>query len=275
MSGYPYKNPFVGGYRITEPAELYVNPRPAATETSKVSYKAHAVICHAIANGQGAPTYIPKIEEFTPIPADISPQEMFKAESVYTWKGIPRNRFRSLKDNHHILIYTDGACSNNGKENAAAGCAFYYRPPGLKLSGEQTTGVVSFRLEDTGPNGIPSLQTSVRAELRAVIAALQYRPWYDPWCEMCSRVVIATDSEYVVKGVTSWVRTWIQNGWRISKGKLASNRDLWEELLEVLRTLELNDLEVQFWRIPREWNRVADKGAKAAAKMPRVADYVK
>lgn len=82
------------------------------------------------------------------------------------------------------------------------GCAFYYRPAGGKASGEKTTG----------PSGLTSRQTSNRAELRAVIAALQYRVWYHRKYgtkpgEGREKVIIATDSQYVVLGITEWIRT--------------------------------------------------------------------
>lgn len=56
-----------------------------------------------------------------------------------------------------ILIYTDGACLNNGKKEPppAGGCAFVFRPDFTILNAAgRSPGVVGFRLEDTGPTGI-------------------------------------------------------------------------------------------------------------------------
>ena len=50
-----------------------------------------------------------------------------------------------------------------------------------------------------GPFGDPGIQSSNRAELRAVIAALEFQVWDD---ESLKTVVIATDSEYVTLGAT-------------------------------------------------------------------------
>ncbi|KAF3280140.1 hypothetical protein TWF970_002897 [Orbilia oligospora] len=272
MSGHMYRNPSVGGRRLAEPAESYGKPRP--TETLQVNHRTHAMKCHTIANSQviSNTVYIPEIKEFTPHPQDATPTALFPAEVGYNSLETPCRRFRSMYDHEHILIYTDGACLNNGGGDAAAGCAFYYRPTEEYETDKNDPGFVSFRLEDTGPSGLESLQTSNRAEIRAVIAALDHRAWRG---EACTRITIATDSQYVVHGITRWIRTWVQEGWVTSKGRLVANRDLWEELLGVLRRLERSAVEVQFWRIPRQLNKIADAGAKAGARMSRVTNYKK
>jgi ribonuclease HI len=158
-----------------------------------------------------------------------------------------------------MLIYTDGACLGNGQANPRAGCGVVFREerPGRM-------GHFAFPLELQGPTGHPRPQTSNRAELRAVIAALQFRFWAG---EGWTKVVIATDSEYVVEGATSWIKGWIRNGWRTSTGRPVKNEDLWKCLLgwceDAATTRAKTKLE--FWRIPREWNTEADGWAKLAA----------
>jgi ribonuclease HI len=48
-------------------------------------------------------------------------------------------------------------------------------------------------------------------------------------------VEIVTDSEYLAKGITSWVKGWMRNGWRTSSGQSVKNRDLWEEMWGLLQ----------------------------------------
>lgn len=118
-------------------------------------------------------------------------------------------------------------------------------------------------MEKKGPFGDDALQTSNRAELRAIIAALRFRYWPG---EGFHTLVIATDSEYAVEGATKWARSWIRNGWVKRGGVAVKNRDLWEALLgEIEKYKEEDGMAVQFWRIPREWNTVADVAAKQAA----------
>ena len=45
------------------------------------------------------------------------------------------------------------------------------------------------------------------------------------------RVIITTDSKYIVKGMTEWIYGWIKNNWKNSQRKDVLNRDLWERLL--------------------------------------------
>jgi ribonuclease HI len=85
--------------------------------------------------------------------------------------------------------------------------------------------------------------------------------------------VIVTDSEYVGKGAMTWMRTWARNGWRMSSGQPAANRDLWEALSEAMGCCADGGCEVSFWMIPRELNTLADEAAKAATQLESAAQY--
>lgn len=77
-------------------------------------------------------------------------------------------------------------------------------------------------------------------------------------------VVFKSDSEYLVKGMTSWIMKWKKNGFRTSTGAKVVNKEYFE-LLERL-VVELNGLgvEVRFWHVPREYNQEADALANKA-----------
>lgn len=169
----------------------------------------------------------------------------------------PVLRFINLTNPTEFLIYTDGSCLQNGGQNPKAGCAFVY-----KDTGQHPNGYVRFRLEEEGPTGVKYRPTSNRAELRAVIAALRFREWSK---EGFSSVVIATDSTHVAEEMTSWVREWLERGWTKSDGKLVTNRDLWQCLIDEVNHCVRKGLHVKFWRTPREWNEAADRHAKYAA----------
>jgi ribonuclease HI len=44
-------------------------------------------------------------------------------------------------------------------------------------------------------------------------------------------IAVYTDSEYLQKGVSQWVKGWVKKGWRTSSGEPVKNRELWERLL--------------------------------------------
>ncbi|KAM0746146.1 ribonuclease H-like protein [Meredithblackwellia eburnea MCA 4105] len=125
------------------------------------------------------------------------------------------------KVNHHTLILRfDGAVSNNGQQGATGGIGVF--------SGEEVMS--SERLDDQfGGMAI----TSQRAELIAAIWALhKAKVWQDmresgkPGPE----IVIAGDSEYVVKVISEWYPKWKRNGWKNSSGTRAGNLDLFHKL---------------------------------------------
>jgi ribonuclease HI len=106
--------------------------------------------------------------------------------------------------NELIEIFTDGACKGNpgpGGWGAWLRCGKHEK----ELCG-----------------GEP-LTTNNRMELLAVIRALESlkRP---------SRARIATDSQYVQKGISEWIKGWKARGWRTSSKAPVKNVDLWQAL---------------------------------------------
>lgn len=62
-------------------------------------------------------------------------------------------------------------------------------------------------------------------ELLAAIKAL------DALNEAC-KVDLTTDSQYVRKGITEWMKNWKKNGWKTAAKKPVKNADLWQLLDE-------------------------------------------
>lgn len=108
-----------------------------------------------------------------------------------------------------VEIFSDGACSGNpgiGGWGSILRCGSHVK----ELSGAE------------------GATTNNRMEMTGAIAALEAlnRP-----CE----VVVTTDSQYLVKGMTEWLPGWVRKGWVNSKKEPVLNRDLWERLLELSR----------------------------------------
>lgn len=181
------------------------------------------------------------LRRFNPTPPAAKPKDLYH-DSINAC-SIPGLRYIRKDNSREMLIYIDGACSNNGTPQARAGYGVKWSP----------RNYLSNRLEGNGP------ETSNRAELRAAIAALGLRVWNG---EGFDQVILACDSEYVVKGISAWVPKWKGNGWRTAQRTPVENRDLWEMLLAALKKQDDRGVMVQFWLIPRGDNE-ADPYAKA------------
>ena len=103
-----------------------------------------------------------------------------------------------------VEIFTDGACKGNP---GTGGWGVLFVAGGHEkelFGGELNT-------------------TNNRMELTAVIEALNTlnRP-----CE----VVLHTDSQYVLKGITEWIEGWKARGWKTAAKAPVKNVDLWQAL---------------------------------------------
>ena len=105
-------------------------------------------------------------------------------------------------------IYTDGACTGN---------------PGPGGWGV----VVYFTDESTYEIGDAAAQTTNnRMEMQAALAALKFLAA----TKQSEPITLYTDSEYLIKGVTQWVKGWKKKGWKTAQGKPVLNQDIWETL---------------------------------------------
>lgn len=108
-----------------------------------------------------------------------------------------------------IDIYTDGACSGNPGPGGWGVYMCYTDDSGIAFKKEAYGSKV-----DT---------TNNQMELFAAINGLQMLK------ESC-KVNLFTDSVYVKNGITSWIDSWMANGWKTSNKKSVKNVELWQEL---------------------------------------------
>ena len=111
-------------------------------------------------------------------------------------------------DAHFVEMYTDGACRGN--------------------PGPGGWGVLILRDgEETELRGGEAETTNNRMEMTAAIKALQQIP-------AGKKVTLHTDSTYVMKGMTEWIKGWKARGWKTASKQPVKNVDLWTELDAVL-----------------------------------------
>ena len=70
--------------------------------------------------------------------------------------------------------------------------------------------------------------TNNRMEMTAALEALEWLREAAP--DGRTRITIATDSTYVMRGVSEWLPGWKRRGWKTKDGGDVANRDLWEKL---------------------------------------------
>ncbi len=123
----------------------------------------------------------------------------------------------------NVELFCDGACLGNP---GPGGWAFLLRV-------RTVDGVKEKELAGFEPD-----TTNNRMELTAVLRGLAAlsRP---------CRVELVSDSQYVIKGLTSWLKGWKAAGWRKADRAPVLNADLWQAL----------DLEAARHQVTARWVR--------------------
>lgn len=154
-----------------------------------------------------------------------------------------------MDESPDVIIYTDGACSGNPG------------PGGWAAILEHPSTQTVKKLSGGDPN-----TTNNRMELTAVIEGLRALKG-----DGRLRVRLVSDSEYVIKGLTIWIKGWIANNWR--RGKKANspsvkNEELWKTLHELTEQHDMTYAHVRGHSGHPE-NEECDRMAVAAIKALR------
>ena len=110
-------------------------------------------------------------------------------------------------------IYTDGGCSGNPGPGGWAYVLVQKTFQGDTIIAQAWGGEKN--------------TTNNRMELMSVISALKA---VKTRTDLSRQITVHTDSQYVQKGITEWIKTWKRNAWRTSDKKPVKNQDLWLEL---------------------------------------------
>ncbi|KPI87625.1 Ribonuclease H [Leptomonas seymouri] len=173
-----------------------------------------------------------------PAAASLSPAKRARAGAEEVFGA--REGQRPLSSSHPQAVYVDGACSRNGTPNARAGYGGYFG---------SSDDARNFAL----PVPITEAQTNNRGELRAVIhgivqgfvdagipkEALATSHCVTPdWraselARPLQRLVIHTDSRYVIDGLTRYSSKWVENGFKLTSKEPVLNQDLWKQLIRL------------------------------------------
>ena len=115
-------------------------------------------------------------------------------------------------DANIVEIYADGACKGNPGPGGWGAWIAYQGQEKELFGGEKNT-------------------TNNRMELTAVIRALEALKRPCP-------IKVYTDSVYVQKGMTEWIKGWKARQWKTADKKPVKNEDLWRALDELVANQE-------------------------------------
>ena len=112
-----------------------------------------------------------------------------------------------------VTVFCDGSCLGNPGPGGWAALLV-----ADKRDGSKTEKMITGGLAHT---------TNNQMELTAAIEGLKAlkRP---------CKILVVTDSLYVIKGMTEWRFGWVKRGWKNSANKPVENRLLWEALIEAV-----------------------------------------
>ncbi len=135
-------------------------------------------------------------------------------------------------------IYTDGACSGNQNETNLGGwgALLEYGEHRLEIFGGE---------KDT---------TNNRMEMMALINALKAIK------KPAQTIAVFSDSSYLMNCFREkWHENWKRNGWKTSNKKEVENRDLWEELLQLI-----SQHQISFYRVKGHVNLNSSRTNRSA-----------
>lgn len=101
-----------------------------------------------------------------------------------------------------VSVYTDGACSGNGKSNPSGGIGIFWGPDHPLNIGRPLLGV----------------QTNNRAEITAAIIAICQAIVFK-----AEEVTIYTDSMFMINCQEKWIANWKKNDWKTSSKQPVKN----------------------------------------------------
>lgn len=138
-----------------------------------------------------------------------------------------------------VELFTDGACSGN---------------PGPGGWG----AILRWRGQEKELSGGEPATTNNRMEMMGVIQGLEA-------LKKPTHVIVYTDSQYVQRGMTEWLKGWKAKDFKVKGGGYRPNHDLWRKLDELAKVHRIE------WRWVRGHNghpenERADKLATDAAK---------
>ncbi|KAK3777716.1 hypothetical protein RRG08_021826 [Elysia crispata] len=152
----------------------------------------------------------------------------------------------NFEEEDGVHVYTDGGCFDNGRNGARAGIGVYW--------GRDDPNNISEAL-----SGRPS---NNRAEIHAALKAVQIAKK-----KGIKNLIIHTDSQFLINGITKWIKGWKRNGWKLTTGHPVINKDDFSALDNELLGISVKWIYVKGHSgnpANEEADRLAKQGAEKA-----------
>lgn len=143
-------------------------------------------------------------------------------------------------EGEYVVVYTDGACENNGKSNAKAGIGVWFS--------DNHPLNVSKPVNGRATNNV--------AEIQACVAAVQLAIDNN-----IKKLCIKTDSQFVINSMTNWIIKWKKNNWKVVNGSDVKNKEDFVKLDELC-----NKLNVKWEYVPGHSNHLGNEAADFLAR---------
>ncbi|XP_043605767.1 ribonuclease H1 [Bombus pyrosoma] len=162
-----------------------------------------------------------------------------KYENIWIDKDLTKNLI--MDSDGFVNVYTDGACTANGRKNAKAGIGVWF--------GDNHPLNVS--------EAVVGRATNNNAEIKAVtVAARQARK------AGIKNLKINTDSQFLINCIKFWIHSWKKKGWVTSNNTRVINKDELIEMEKALKPLNVVWNHVN-GHVGIYGNEMADKLARA------------
>ncbi|CAG9576045.1 unnamed protein product [Danaus chrysippus] len=145
----------------------------------------------------------------------------------------------------YVQVYTDGACSSNGKNGARAGLGVFW--------GEGHPLNISKPVSGRATNNCGEIQAATEAIRTAIDNGI-------------TKLAINTDSKFLINSVTKWISGWKRKGWKLASGEPVKNEKDFKELDSIQNKIDIKWIYVEAHR-GIHGNEMADQLAKAGAAM--------
>lgn len=146
-------------------------------------------------------------------------------------------------------LYTDGSCLKNPGDGGFCGYGIHNDKVIFKTC------------------GCESKTTNNIMEMKAVIHGIK-KANVNGWIEY----TIYTDSQYVMNGITKWIKGWQKKGWKTATGSDVKNKELWIEMNKLM-TPGIHFKWVKAHN-GNKWNEKVDTVARECARLIENKDNI-